>query len=86
MQAEQLAASKSASDQHGEDRVIPFAAERIRNQTRQKPFALLGGEPVPDTNSNPAHSLNPSDSGCKFRTEQAGVGGLVGDPPNGGEA
>ena len=48
VQAEQLAASKPASDQHGEDRVVPFATERIAVRTRQKPFALLGGEPVPE--------------------------------------
>jgi hypothetical protein len=29
VQAEKLAAAESASDQHGEDRVIPLAAERV---------------------------------------------------------
>ncbi len=86
MQAEQLAAAKSASDQHGEDRVVPFATERIPIRTRQKPLALLGGEPVPDTDSNPAHSFNPSDSGRKLRAEQAGIGRLIRDPSDGGEA
>ena len=53
VQAEQLAASKPASNQHGEDRVVPFAMERIAVRTRQKPLTLRYGESVPDTNPNP---------------------------------
>lgn len=36
--------------------------------------------------SDPAHSFHPPDSGRKLRTEQAGIGSLVRDAPNGGQA
>jgi hypothetical protein len=68
VQAEQLAAAESTSYQHGENRVIPFASERVAIHSRQEPLALIGGEPVPDADSNQAHSLDPSDPGRKFRT------------------
>jgi hypothetical protein len=84
-QAEQLTAPQSTSDQHGEGRVIPLATERIAVHTRQKPLALLGGEPVPNPDSNPAHSLHPSDSRCEFRTEQARIGCLIRHTPDGGQ-
>jgi hypothetical protein len=86
VQAEQLAAAKSASDQHGQDGVIPLGAEGITVCTGQKPLALLSGEPVPDADSNRAYPFHASDPGCKLRTKQAGVGGLIRDPPNGGKA
>ena len=83
---EQLAAAEPASDQHGEDRVVPLATEGIAVCTGQKPLALLGREPVPNTDTNPADSFDASNSGCQFWTEQSGIGGLVRDPPNGRQA
>jgi hypothetical protein len=61
--------AKAASNQHGGVRAVPFATERIAVRTRQKALALLGSEPVLDTDSNPAHSLKPPDPGRKFGTE-----------------
>jgi Domain of Unknown Function (DUF1080)/DinB superfamily len=70
-QAEQFAAAESASDQHGENRVIPLAPEGIAVRGgQQEPLALLGGEPVPDADSNPAHSFDSPDPGRKFRTQK----------------
>ena len=80
---EQLAAAKSASDKHGEDCVVPFAAQGIALSGRQQSLALLCREPVPDADSNPADSLDASDSGRQFWAEQSGIGGLIGDSPNG---
>jgi hypothetical protein len=54
--------------------------------TRQEPFALLGGEPVADANSDPAHSFDPSDPGRKLRTQEAGISGLIRNTPDGCEA
>ena len=52
----------------------------------QEPLALPGAEPVPNTDTNPANSFDPSDAGRKLRAVQAGIGGLVGHASNGGEA
>jgi len=68
------------------DRQTSQASERLAIRSCQEPLALIGGEPVPDADSNPAHSLAPSDPGRKFRTEQTGIGGLIRDPPNGSHA
>jgi hypothetical protein len=86
VQAEKLAAAESASNQHGEDRVVPFATERIAIRTRQEPPALLRCEPVPNTDSNPAHSFGSPDPGRKFRTQKAGIDGLISDPSDSCEA
>lgn len=83
VQAEQLPASKSASDQHGEDRIVPFATERIAARTHQKPLVLFRREPVPYTNRNPAYSFDPPDPGRKFRTQKAGIGRLLRDRSDG---
>lgn len=40
VQAEQFAAAKSVSDQHGEDRLVPLATERIAVRTSQKAGCL----------------------------------------------
>jgi hypothetical protein len=48
--------------------------------------ALLGGEPVSQPHPDPLGSLYAGDAGGEFGAEQAGIGGLVGDPPNGCEA
>jgi len=85
-QTEQLAPAESTPDQHPENRVIPIATERIAVRTRQKPLALFRGEPVPDTNPNPADSFDQPDPGREFRTEQTGIGGLIRDPSHGGRA
>jgi hypothetical protein len=65
-ECEQLAAAQSASDQHGQDGVIPLAARRIEVYIDQEALALLCGEPVSNSNSNPPNSLNPSDAGRKL--------------------
>ncbi len=83
VQAEKLTATESASDRHGEDGVIPLAAERIAVRAGQKPPALLGCEPVPNPDTNPAHSFDPSDPSGELGTEQAGIGGFVRDSSHG---
>ncbi len=86
VQAEKLTATESVSDQHGEDGVLPLAAERIAVRAGQKPSALLGCDPVPNADTNLAHSFNPSDPSGELGTEQAGIGGFVRDSSHGGQA
>src|SRR5437867_2856780 len=47
MQGKQLVAAESAPHQHGGDRIIPLAGEQVAVRARQKPLALIGGEPFP---------------------------------------
>jgi hypothetical protein len=83
---EQLAPAESASDEYRHDGVIHLAAERVTIRIRQEPLTLFCGEPIADSNSDSAHSFDPSNPGRKFRTQQSGIGGLVRDPPDGGDA
>jgi len=76
VQRQQLAASESASDEHGEHRVIPLAPKRSPLHAGEQSLALLNGQPVSHPDSNPAHSLHSSNLDGQFRTKQAGVGGI----------
>jgi hypothetical protein len=58
----------------------PEAASRNR-----KAAALLRRQPVPEAHADPAHPFHATDTRCQFGTEEACVGSLVGDAPNGGE-
>jgi len=63
-------------------RVIPLAAKRAPLHAGEQSLALVGGQPVPHPNSDPALSFHSSDSGGQFRTEQTGVGSLKSNPPD----
>jgi hypothetical protein len=71
---------ESASDQRRQHGVVPLTSERIPIRARQEPLALLSREPVANPNPNPPHPLHSPNSGGQFRTEQAGVGRLKGNP------
>lgn len=51
----------------------------------KKPSVLLGGQPVPQAQADPSHSLHASNTGRELRTQETGVGGLVRDSPDGRE-
>jgi hypothetical protein len=56
-----------------------------RHATSQEPSALLRRQPVSEANTDPPHSLDATNSGCQFRTQQAAVGRLVRDASDGSE-
>ena len=51
--------------------------------TGQQSLALFCREPIPDSDSNPPHSLDSSNSGGEFRTEQTGISCLKSHPSDG---
>ena len=47
--------------------------------------ALLRRQPVSESHADTAHTLHPPNAGRQFRAEEAGVGCLVRNPPDGGQ-
>src|SRR6516225_2168737 len=85
-EGKQFAPPQSASDQRGKNGVVSLTTERFPIRTRQQSLALVGCQPVPDADSDPAHSLYSSNSSSKLRAEQTGVGSLEGNPSDGSQA
>jgi len=79
-QRQQLTSSESTPDQQREHRVIPLASKRLSLRAGEQSLALLGSQPVPHPNSDPANSLHSANAGGQFRTKQAGVGSLESKP------
>ena len=77
-QCQQLGAPKSAANQHRDHRVISeLALECRRCYAVEQSSALLGGQPVPETNSDSAHAFHATDACRQFWTQEASVGRLV---------
>jgi len=79
VQISQFAAAESAAQQHGEDRTVPFSSERVWGRRLPEATSLLGREPVPKPHAQLLGTFHASDTGGEFRTEQAGVCGLIGE-------
>ena len=82
-QGQQLGSGQAAADQHRDHRVIPQLARGRGHRALEEPAALLSRQPVSEANTNPAHPLHATNTGCQFRTQEAGVGRLVRDAPDG---
>ena len=46
---------------------------------------MFKGEPIPRTHTQLLDTFDASDSSCKFRTQQARICSLIGQPTNGGK-
>jgi len=66
--------------------VVPQLAHCRRHRTLEEPPALLRRQPVSEAHTEPPHSLDATDPGGQFRTQEAGVGRLVRDAPDGGQS
>jgi len=84
-QGARLCAAQAAADQHRDHRVIAQVARSRGCRAPEEPPALLRRQPVSEANTDPPHSLHPTNTGCQFRTQEAGVGRLVRDAPDGSE-
>ncbi len=80
VQISQFAAAEPAAKQHGENRTVPLSFERVRGRCLPKAAGFLGREPVPKPRTQLLGTFHTSDPGGEFRTEQASVRGLVGEP------
>jgi hypothetical protein len=62
--------------------MVPLSSKRFPVRAGQQSLALLGGEPVPYADSDPAYPLYSPNSGSQFRTEETGVGCFISDATN----
>ena len=85
MQGQQLSSAQSAADQHPQHGIVSFTRQRIPSRTRQQSLALLNRKPVPDSDSEPAHSFDTADASGQFWAEQSGIGSLISDPSDSGQ-
>jgi hypothetical protein len=60
----------------GVNKALAAAPQRLTVRTGEQSLALLGREPIADSDSDPAHSLPSSNSSGQFWTEQARIGSL----------
>lgn len=80
-QGEQFGAAQSAANQHGDHCVISQFTDRRRRAVIEEPPALLSGQPVSETNTDPPCTRDPADTGRQFWTHEAG-GRPVSDAPD----
>ncbi len=62
--------------------MVACLARRSWWSVLQQPSALLGGEPVAETDPEAPDALDAADARSEFRAQQPSIGGLVRDPPN----
>ena len=86
VQISQLAASKSAPQQDGENRPIPLSFEGVCIWRLPEATGFFGCEPVPKPHTQLLGTFHTSDASSEFRTEQASVRGFIGEPPYSGES
>jgi hypothetical protein len=79
VQISQFASAESAAQQHGENRTVPLPFERVRGRRLPEATGFLGREPVPKPHTQLLGTFHTPDTGGEFRTEQAGVCGLIGE-------
>ena len=85
VQAEQLAAAKPTTDEHGEHRVVAPTTQADRWRCLKESLALLGRQPVANSDAELAHTLHSSDTRGEFWDEQTCICCFVGDSAHGGE-
>jgi hypothetical protein len=86
VQISQLAASKSAPQQDGENRPIPLSLEGVCIRCLPEAAGFFGCELVPEPHTQVFGTFHTSDASSKFRTEQASVRGFISKPPYSGES
>jgi hypothetical protein len=86
VQISQLAASKSAPQQDGENRSIPLSFEGVRSWHLPEATGFLGREPIAKPYTQLLGTFHTSDASGEFRAKQASVCGFIGEPPYSGES
>ena len=86
VQISQLATSKSAPQQHGENRPIPFSFEGGCIWRLPEATGFFGCEPVPKPYTQLLGAFDTPDASREFRTEQTGVCGFIGEPAHSGKS
>ena len=86
VQISQLAASKPAPRQDGENGPIPISFEGVCIGRLPEVAGFFGCEPIPEPHTQLLGSFHTSDASSEFRTEQASVCGFIGEPPYSAES
>jgi hypothetical protein len=84
-EGQQLTTAQAAADQHGEHGMIASFTNGHEVALSEQTTALIGGEPVAQPHAQAANAFHAPNAGGEFRTEEAGVSGLVRDTPDGGQ-
>ena len=82
----QLGAPQAASEEDGNHGVVTLAAECRTVEHGKECPALFRGEPIANPGSMLLRTFDTADSGREVRAEQARVGCLVCQTPDGGES
>jgi hypothetical protein len=85
-QGEELTAPQSTTNQKSKDGIVAVAPQTIALGVQQQGAALIGGQPVAQSHTDPAHAFDSANAGGQFWTEQAGIRRFVGDTPDRGQA
>ena len=83
---EKFTAPQSTTNQKSKDGMVSLAPETFALGFQQQRAALIGSEPVAQSDSDSAHAFDPANARGKLWTEQAGIRGLVRDAPDCGQA
>lgn len=82
----QLRPSEATPQQDGNHRIVTLAAQASAIKYPQKRFPLGCGKPVSDPDATFLCAFDSPDTGSKVRAQKSGIGGLIGEAANGGEA
>jgi len=76
----QLSPPEAAFEQNGDHRAVSFTFERrdVRGLPQRASFGRR--QPIAQPHAKLLDALYPPDASCKFRAQQPGVSGLVGEP------
>jgi hypothetical protein len=80
VQISQFAAAESAAQQHGENGTVSLSFGRVRGRRLPEATGFLGREPVAKPHPQLLGTFHTLNTGAEFRTEQASVCGLIGEP------
>ena len=80
LQISQFAATQPTAKQYGKDGAVSLSFECVRWRRLPKATCLICREPVSETHTQLLDAFHAPYPGSQFWTEQAGIGGLVGEP------
>jgi hypothetical protein len=75
--SEEFTTSQSTTNQKSEDGVVASTPKTIPLRVQEQRAALIGGEPVAQSHTDPAYAFHAADACGKLWTEQAGISCFV---------
>ena len=85
LQANQFRPAKATAEQHGQHRVVALRTHALAKGIPEHGGTLLDAQPVASAKAELFHSSHPANPGSQLGTQQAGIGGLVGQATHGSE-